>query len=310
MASTWFLISSFLVTIVRVKSDTALPKLLLISMDGFKHDYLELPGLMEENIANFRTMINNGVRVEHVMNVFPTVTYPNHYTLITGLYPEHHGIVHNRFYDSSSEVKDHFMFDSRRDNFDPVWYDTGAEPIYVTNKLAGGKRLSGSALWPCGVGKVKGIAPDKLIPDADSWSKIEFNKLVDTVVGWFSDKTNPINLGLLYFDEPDHVSHVYGAGSTEVITMINKLNDVLGHLFQRLKEEGLYEDMNIVITADHGFVNVTDIVVLSDYGLEEGTDYTTGSYFENHSTVHFYPKNITGKPMQNIWLQNAVVCKN
>lgn len=96
------------------------PKLILISMDGFKHDYLELPGLQAENISHFQHFMRHGVRADQLINVFPTVTYPNHYTLITGLYPESHGIVHNKFYDPSPEVKDHYWFDNRRDNFDPV----------------------------------------------------------------------------------------------------------------------------------------------------------------------------------------------
>lgn len=275
--------------------DRCLPKLLLISMDGFKHDYLELPGLEEDKVNNFRYMISNGVRADQVINVFPTVTYPNHYTLITGLYPESHGIVHNRFYDPDPTVKDHFWYDNRRDNFDPVWFDVGAEPIYVTNKKRGGNRRSGSALWPCGLGKVKGITPDRIIPDADPFSEIDFNKLVDTVVGWFVDEESPINLATLYFNEPDETAHRSGAGSYEVMQKIYELNDVLGYLFKSLKDAKLFDEMNIILTADHGFTNVTEVVNLEDFNIIQNKDNTSGSTFKNHITEQLFPANLTGK---------------
>ena len=272
------------------------PKLLLISMDGFKHDYLSLPALKPEHINNFQYFIDNGVKADQVINVFPTVTYPNHFSLITGLYPESHGVVHNRFYDPDPRVKDTFWYDNRRDNFDPVWFDVGAEPIYVTNQKAGKDRRSGSALWPCGLGKVKGIAPNNIIYDADPFSHINFTKLVDTVIEWYTDEIDPINLGLLYFDEPDETGHRHGAGSDQVVQMIIKLNDVLGHLFERLKEEKLGDEINIILTADHGFANVTEMVSLSDYGIYEGRDYNSSSQFLNHITEQLYTNNVTGKP--------------
>lgn len=278
-----------------ITGQTPLPKLLLVSMDGFKHDYLELPGLKPEDISNFKYVITNGVRASQIVNVFPTVTYPNHYTLITGLYPESHGIVHNRFYDPSPEVMSYFWFDNRRDNFDPVWYDVGAEPIYVTNKKAGTKRNSGSVLWPCGLGKVKEIAPDRIVPNADPFNKTGFEDRVDYMMNWFTDKENPINLGLLYFNEPDETAHATGAGSEEVIKKIIELNDVLGYLFQKLKKAKLFEEMNIIITADHGFTNVSEIVDLSEYDIIERRDYRSASEFKNHITVQLFPTNVTGK---------------
>lgn len=265
----------------------SVPKLILISMDGFRYDYLDM--LPANEIENFQYFIKNGVKAESVRNVFPTVTYPNHYTLITGLYPESHGIVHNRFYDP--EWKEYFLYDNRRDNFDPIWYDNGAEPVYVTNKKAGWDRSSGSVVWPCGLGKVKGIRPDRIIPNADPFTNINFTKRVDYLIKWFKDNKDPINLGLLYFPEPDEKAHQTGAGSNDVLQLIKtELNYILGYLFKELKENNLFDDTNIILTADHGFTNFTrdKAVVLSDH-LDTSLFHVGSQLFENHLTVNVFP---------------------
>lgn len=140
-----------------------------------------------------------------------------------------------------------------------------------------------------------GIAPDKIVPDADAWDRIRYETLVDYMIDWFTDVNDPINLGLLYFDEPDITSHKYGTGSPEVVKMIHRLNDALGYLIDRLKEKQLYDNMNIIITADHGFTDVTEVVALSEYALVEHKDYETGSDFRNQITLQFYPTNMTGE---------------
>ena len=260
-------------------------------MDGFRYDYLDL--IPKNETKNFQYFVNNGVKAKSVMNVFPTVTYPNHYTLITGLYPESHGIVHNRFYDTY--WKEHFMYSNARDNVDPFWYDVGAEPIYVTNKKAGDSRNAGSVVWPTGIGKVKGIGPDRIIPGADAFSNISFTTRVDKMIDWFTDKIDPINLGLLYFPEPDEIAHENGAGSIKVFDFIKgELNEILGYLFKRLKEVGLFDNINIILTADHGFTNRSDekTVLLDKYLNSEW--YKTGAENfgsnGNHMTVNIFPE--------------------
>lgn len=257
-------------------------------MDGFRHNYLDL--ISENEAGNFTFMIKNGVKAKSIINVFPTVTYPNHFTMITGLYPESHGIVHNKFYDSV--WNEYFLYNNKKDNVDPFWYDNGAEPIYVTNKKAGAFRNSGSVVWPTGIGKVKGIGPDWVIPGKDAFSDITFTERVDYLISWFTDKKKPINLGLLYFPEPDELGHKTGAGSQNVTDFIkNELNDILGYLFTRLKEVNLFDDMNIILTSDHGMTNYTKdkAILLSDY--LNSTWYKTGSQvFDNHLAVNIFPE--------------------
>lgn len=269
---------------MEVVSSTGLPKLILISMDGFRHNYLEQ--IPEKEVPNFNYFKKNGVRVKSVKNVFPSVTYPNHYSLITGLYPESHGVVHNRFYDPN--LKTNFFYDTVRDNLDPLWYDVGAEPIYVTNNKAGQGRRSGSVLWPSGIGRVKCIGPDKVVPNANAFTVMNFTERVDYLIKWFTEEKEPINLGLLYFNEPDEIAHEYGPDSDEVRNFIKgELNSVLGYLMQELKAHGLQESMNIILTADHGFAKVTNYIALDEH--VNLSYFNTGSNFQNSVVLHIYP---------------------
>lgn len=263
----------------------SVPKLIIISMDGFRYDYLDR--FIANQTSNFQYFIQNGVKAKYIRNVFPTVTYPNHYTLITGLYPESHGMVHNRFYDPN--LLEHFWYDNRMANFDPMWFDNGAEPIYVTNHKAGSNRKAGSVLWPSGLGKVECIGPDYIIPNADPFNKTKFETRIDYLMDWFTDTNNPINLGLLYFDEPDETAHVYGPDSEPVNNLIKgPLNDALGYLKKKLEEADMLESTNIILTADHGFATVVKLINLDDYIPESW--YETGGLWQNHIVVQLFPK--------------------
>lgn len=264
---------------------SSVPKLIVISMDGFRYNYLNR--FMENETSNFQYFIKNGVKAKYIRNVFPTVTYPNHYTLITGLYPESHGMVHNRFYDPN--WFEHFWYDNRMDNFDPVWYDIGAEPIYVTNHKAGSNRRTGSVLWPAGLGKVKCVEPDYIIPNADPFNETEFKTRIDYLMKWFTDANSPINLGLLYFPEPDEIAHKFGPNSNAVNEMIKgPLNDALGYLKQKLEDADMLDSMNIILTADHGFAEVNKFINLDEY-IDESW-YEEASQWHNHVVVELIPK--------------------
>ncbi|KAK3608381.1 hypothetical protein CHS0354_035378 [Potamilus streckersoni] len=295
-----------------VYSDSAsneLPKLLLISMDGFRYNYLDR--IAPENKNNFQYFIDQGVRAKWVENVFPSVTFPNHYTIITGLYPENHGVVENRFYDPV--FNETFLFENSNQNFESKWYDMGAEPVYVTNTKAGNGRLSGVVMWPAGLAAVKCTPPDRFIPGAYWINKsIEFEQRIDYIIRWFSDPDYPINLGLLYFEEPDETGHPYGPESEEVKNVIAKLNEVLGILKKKLESKKLLEKINIIITADHGMlthprnmtINLDDTLDRIWYRLTgtdknmllvqvfpvKGFEDKVYSNLKNYSNLHVYSK--------------------
>lgn len=267
---------TFCVTAVISMSLHELPKtppmLLLVSLDGFRHDYLDM--FNENETANFQYFIKNGVKAKHVINVFPSVTFPNHMTLLTGVYPETHGVTHNNFYDP--KLNDTFFMHTFYQNLEPKWFDNGAEPIWVTNQKSGLERKSGSLMWPGGLTTVKCIQPKVLSHTYlyNSTQQISYRQRIDYIIKWFTDKKEPINLGLLYFPEPDEVGHQYGPASKEVKEEILKIDAALGHLRTELDAHGLLDKMNIILTADHGMTEVGKSFINLDEYLKPDT-YTT-----------------------------------
>ena len=224
------------------------PKLLIISMDGFRWDYLTKEG----NFPNLKHIRDNGVSASRgLKNVFLTKTMLNHFSILTGLYAESHGITGNVFYDY--DLKEQFnSFKNITQIYDSRWFDVGAEPIWATNQKASQSRRSGSMMFPGAYARVKGFLPTRHVPYNGSTL---FKDRTNMIIDWFTAE-NPINLGLLYFNEPDHTGHIYGPDSKEVIQKIEELDAEVDHLLKRLKEVNLSDRMNIIITSDHGMTSI------------------------------------------------------
>lgn len=219
------------------------PKLLLVSLDGFRWDYLSRKG----NFSNFKSIIKQGVESKlGVKNAFLTKTLPNHYTIATGLYEESHGIVGNTMFDPT--FNESFSLDNPDQQKESKWFDNGGEPIWVSNQKYSTSRRSGSMFWPGSYAAVKGFLPYRYMPYDRT---LPFRKRIDNIVSWFVDEY-PINLGLLYFEEPDYSGHKYGPEADEIIQKIEELDADIGYLLQKLKSHGILDYMNIVITSDHG----------------------------------------------------------
>ncbi|XP_002733685.2 ectonucleotide pyrophosphatase/phosphodiesterase family member 5-like [Saccoglossus kowalevskii] len=240
------------------------PLTLLISFGGFRWDYLS-----KANTPNFDQLIKDGsFAPDGIVSAFVTDTFPNQHTIATGLWPESHGIVADEMYDPV--LDDHFD-NGKTGNDSSLWWDTGAEPIWVTNQRRGGK--SGVYDWPGADVKIKNTLPN-FRNSINSTDTVTFNERVDTVIDWFTSTENPINMGLLYLKEPDHTGHTYGPDAPEMVGVISMCDETIGHLVQRLRETNLYNKTNVIITSDHGMtaVDSTDrLIVLKDI-LGEITD--------------------------------------
>jgi ectonucleotide pyrophosphatase/phosphodiesterase family member 5 len=235
--------------------------LLLISLDGFRHDYLEIAQKFRQQTPTFDRLIREGVSVESpgVTNVFYTKTFPNHYSMVTGLYQEVHGIIGNDFYDPVF----HETFTMR--NLDQKWWngtgDYPVVPIWVTNEQAAGdNRTSGVFYWPGS--EVKGQQPHYFKPYDKT---VPFNARVDEIVSWFTDKQRPINFGLMYFHEPDQTGHAVGPLTEAVAEKIAELDGHIEYLLKKFESVDLLNEMNIILTSDHGMETITSYVYLSDY---------------------------------------------
>jgi predicted AlkP superfamily pyrophosphatase or phosphodiesterase len=222
------------------------PLLLLVSFDGFRWDYLN-----HHNLTNFNRLKIMGSHADYIYNSFSTVTFPNHWTIVTGLYEESHGIVQNNIYDPV--LNKTFSYTSP-DSQTHEWFGQNplAEPIWATNQRAGGNRLS-VAEW---VGA-------NVIFNSQHIINIPYNKstpykdLIDRFIHYFIAKDQPVNFGALYFDEPDHTGHLYGPYSQEMKDKLQELDKELGYMLDQLETHGLFDRLNLIITSDHGMDTIS-----------------------------------------------------
>lgn len=249
--------------------DSDLPKVLLISYDGFRWDYIQ----KNNDTPTFRWLIANGVfATEGLKNTYITITAPNHYGIVTGLYEESHGIVANEFL--APEYNETIDYFNSRMKTDPRVF--GGEPIWVTNDKAGQGRSTGCQMWTgCDI-KIKGRLPKHFT----SWDgDLSWIIRVDSIINWFKDPVDPINLGLLYIEEPDETGHMYGPDDPKTAAMVQKLDQLTSYLLWRLYSEDLLDKVNLIFTADHGMnavpwanvVNLDQYVNRSLYTVYGGT---------------------------------------
>ena len=243
-------------------------KVLLISFDGFRYDYLKKTRESGRSTTNFDQLRYGGVEAEYVKNNFVTDTFPNHYSIVTGYFEESHGIVSNIFYDPV--LNDTFNYSTSKDS---IWWNNGttnqgAEPVWITNEKAPhpllSKRRSGVLFWPGGQVGLHGTRASYWKTYNDS---LPDKTRVDTIINWFTDKYKPINLGLLYFSEPDGLGHKVGPNSDKILDLIVELDDIVGYLIRELEKAHLFEEMNIIITSDHGMAEIDskNVIELDKY---------------------------------------------
>ncbi|KAK7110899.1 ectonucleotide pyrophosphatase/phosphodiesterase family member 5-like [Littorina saxatilis] len=228
---------SLLLMVVVAGAEEYSGKVLLISMDGFRWDYLnKISGL-----GNFTRLRENSCSVDFVNNVFSTKTFPCHYSIATGLYEETHGIVSNHMYDP-----DHNATFSKGAG-DPFWWD-GGEPIWVTAERQ--NKTTGVFYWPGSETRIRGYLPSIYRVYDES---IPFPYRVETALNWFVD--NGTEFVALYFHEPDHTGHAHGPDSMSMDDKVREMDGILGLILATLEEKKL-SDVNVILTSDHGMAEI------------------------------------------------------
>ncbi|XP_033737015.1 ectonucleotide pyrophosphatase/phosphodiesterase family member 5-like isoform X2 [Pecten maximus] len=212
-------------------------QVLLVSMDGFRYDYPE-----KVSTPNFDRMARDGVKAEYMTTTFVTKTFPTHYSIVTGLYTESHGIVGNTMYDP--EFDEFFSMRSHQTK----WWDAG-EPVWITARKHG--LTSGTMFWPGSEVEIQGMHANKWYTYNDS---ITFDQRVDIVIDMLKD--DQFNFVTTYFNEPDLAGHIYGPNSPEVVNKIVEMDSLLGTLLDKLIANGLQNKVNLILTSDHGMTAV------------------------------------------------------
>jgi hypothetical protein len=189
---------------------------------------------------------------------FPSITFPNHYSLVTGLRPDHHGIVSNTMEDPAiSETP--FTLGNRAAVTDRRWWDE-AEPLWVTAEKAGLR--TATMFWPGSEAAIGGVRPsqwaefDQSLPSATR---------VKTLLGWLKDPAMRPGFATLYFDIVDTAGHRFGPDSDETRASVREVDAAIGELLAGLKDLGLENRVNLVVVADHGMAAIaTDRVIPFD----------------------------------------------
>jgi predicted AlkP superfamily pyrophosphatase or phosphodiesterase len=217
---------------------------ILVSLDAFRWDYNKL-----YNTPNLNQMAKDGVNAERMIASFPTNTFPNHYSIVTGLYPDHHGLINNSF--AAPELGLFYRMGDRSAVENPAFY--GGEPVWVTAMKQGLK--AASFFWVGSEAPVGGMHPTY-------WKKYDesmgYEARIDTVIKWLSyPKDRRPELVTLYFDEPDAISHDFGPVSAETGKVVEHLDSLMGVLRKKLSSLPDAGKINLIVLSDHGLAAVS-----------------------------------------------------
>ncbi len=250
------------------------PIVILISLDGFRYDYVER--FQPENLTSF---IEGGVAAESMMPSFPSKTFPNHYTIATGLKPEHHGLVDNSFYDPE---KDQTYAISKKELVqDGSWY--GGTPLWVLAEQ--NDMIAASYFFVGSEANVQGVRPSYYYDYDGNVSNLT---RVTEVFKWLEmpEEKRP-RLITMYFSDMDDTGHRYGPTNDEKLSeTLMKLDHELGALFEGLKSYDL--NINVIVVSDHGMMEVTPDHFLN---LTELTKGIPARIVNNGALAHIYLEN-------------------
>jgi predicted AlkP superfamily pyrophosphatase or phosphodiesterase len=228
--------------------------LLLISLDGFRWDYL---ALHPDETPRLRELARTGASAKSLLPAFPSNTFGNHYTIVTGLYPAHHGIINNRFFDPA--LGRPFQYNVPLIARQSAWW--GGEPIWNTAVRAG--RVSATSFWPGSEAEIGGRR-------ATYWRPFDLNRKFDErleeLAGWLKlpPEQRPAVI-TLYLEATNTVGHANGPDSPELAAAVRLLDQQVGAVIDRLRADR--QEVNLLIVSDHGMTNVSPerAAILDDY---------------------------------------------
>ncbi|KAK9213886.1 hypothetical protein WN944_005871 [Citrus x changshan-huyou] len=235
-----------------VKKKLERPVVILVSSDGFRFGYQ-----FKTPTPNIHRLINQGTEAETgLIPVFPTYTFPNHYSIVTGLYPASHGIINNRFV----EPRTGDQFSPAR--HEPKWWL--GEPLWETVANQG---LKAAAYFWAGSEVRKGSwdCPKGYCMKYNS--SVPFEERVDTVLSYFDLPSDEIPaFTALYFEDPDSHGHVVGPDDVAITKAVARIDSMIGRLIDGLEKRGVFEDVTVILLGDHGMVGTCEdkVIFLDD----------------------------------------------
>ncbi len=227
---------------------------ILLSLDGVRWDYLD-----KYDAPNLETLAAEGVEAERLTPVFPTKTFPNHYSVVTGLYAENHGIISNTIFDPNLDGL--FSLSNRDAIVDARWWE--GEPLWVTAEKQG--QTSATYFWPGSEAAIQNVRPTYW---REYDGRIPGEERVDQVLAWLdlpvSERPTFITL---YFSETDGAGHRHGPDSPEVGEAMYAVDAYVGRLVDGLRARGIFDDVNLIVTSDHGMTTTSEdrVIIIDDF---------------------------------------------
>lgn len=246
---------ALLVALVSFGRAADTPPLILISLDGFRWDYC---ALHPQETPNLRRLIREGVTARGLIPVYPSNTFPNHYSVVTGLYPSHHGIINNLCFDP--RLNEFFRYNRSNSARDDRWW--GGEPIWSTAVKQG--RASACSFWPGSEAEIAGVRPTFWKPY--DYNNVTFEQRLDEMIGWLKQPAEKRPAVItFYLEETNAAGHKYGPESTQLVAMVKLQDGRIGAMAERLAKEKI--PANFVIVSDHGMTpcSVDRVIILDDY---------------------------------------------
>lgn len=245
---------------------------ILISADGFRYDYAEK--YHAENLLKLRS---SGVKAKSMIPSFPSVTYPNHYTVITGLYPSHHGLVYNQFYDRSRKAT--YNISDRTTVKDGTWY--GGTPLWVLAEQQG--MLTASYFYVADEAAIQNVYPTYRYPFVDT---VNMDSRINTVVNWLKlpEDIRP-HLICFYISNVDHNGHVFGPESPKTAEAVQFVDKAIGSMAEKVNALGL--PVNFIFLADHGMVTVDTVTRINIAAMIDTSRFIMRG---GNTSLHLYAK--------------------
>ena len=248
------------------------PYVILISADGFRYDYAD-----KHHAENLIKLRNSGVQAESMIPSFPSVTFPNHYTIATGLYPSHHGLVYNQFYDRSRKAT--YAIGDRKSVEDGSWY--GGTPIWVLAEQQ--QMLSASYYFVGSEAPIQQTYPTYWYRFGDN---TDINYRIDKVVNWLQlpEDIRP-HLICFYISNVDHDGHMYGPDAAQTRDAVQFVDKAIGSMTEKVKALGL--PVNFIFLADHGMAAVDTITRINIASMIDTAQFIMRG---GNTSLHLYAK--------------------
>ncbi|XP_003823506.2 glycerophosphocholine cholinephosphodiesterase ENPP6 isoform X1 [Pan paniscus] len=222
-------------------------KLLVFLLDGFRSDYISDEAL--ESLPGFKEIVSRGVKVDYLTPDFPSLSYPNYYTLMTGRHCEVHQMIGNYMWDPTTNKS--FDIGVNKDSLMPLWWN-GSEPLWVT--LTKAKRKVYMYYWPGCEVEILGVRPTYCLEYKNVPTDINFANAVSDALDSF--KSGRADLAAIYHERIDVEGHHYGPASPQRKDALKAVDTVLKYMTKWIQERGLQDRLNVIIFSDHGMTDI------------------------------------------------------